>query len=60
MSDVINRHHFGQNTAAMWWPRPQLTQDAGWTYDEGELWLAASLGQLLLEQTQPRGERGGQ
>jgi AcrR family transcriptional regulator len=28
----------------------QLTQDAGWTYDEGELWLAASLGQLLLEQ----------
>jgi AcrR family transcriptional regulator len=26
----------------------QLTQDAGWSYDEGELWLAASLGQLLL------------
>jgi AcrR family transcriptional regulator len=26
----------------------QLTADAGWTYDEGEAWLAASLGQLLL------------
>jgi hypothetical protein len=26
----------------------QLTQGAGWSYDEGELWLAASLGQLLL------------
>ncbi|HXW78975.1 MAG TPA: helix-turn-helix domain-containing protein [Acidimicrobiales bacterium] len=31
----------------------QLTQDAGWSYDEGELWLAASLGQLLLNPTAP-------
>jgi AcrR family transcriptional regulator len=28
----------------------QLTQDAGWTFDEAEAWLSASLGQLLLEQ----------
>ena len=28
----------------------QLTQDAGWTFDEAEAWLSASLAQLLLEQ----------
>jgi AcrR family transcriptional regulator len=28
----------------------QLTQDAGWTFDEAEGWLSASLAQLLLEQ----------
>jgi AcrR family transcriptional regulator len=28
----------------------QLTQDARWTFDEAEAWLAASLAQLLLEQ----------
>jgi AcrR family transcriptional regulator len=27
----------------------QLTEGAGWTFDEGETWLANSLGQLLLE-----------
>lgn len=27
----------------------QLTQRAGWTFDEGEAWLTASLAQLLLE-----------
>jgi AcrR family transcriptional regulator len=32
----------------------QLTQDAGWSYDEGELWLAASLGQLLLKKAANR------
>jgi AcrR family transcriptional regulator len=28
----------------------QLTQDAGWTFDEAEAWLSASLAQLLLQQ----------
>src|SRR5579859_5322328 len=28
----------------------QLTQNAGWTFDEAEAWLSASLAQLLLEQ----------
>jgi AcrR family transcriptional regulator len=28
----------------------QLTQGAGWTFDEAEAWLSASLAQLLLEQ----------
>jgi AcrR family transcriptional regulator len=27
----------------------QLTQNAGWTFDEAETWLSASLAQLLLE-----------
>jgi AcrR family transcriptional regulator len=27
----------------------QLTQSAGWTFDEGEAWLTASLNQLLLK-----------
>jgi hypothetical protein len=27
----------------------QLTEGAGWTFDEAETWLATSLGQLLLE-----------
>jgi hypothetical protein len=26
----------------------QLTQDAGWTFDDTEAWLTASLAQLLL------------
>ena len=30
----------------------QLTQTAGWTYDETESWLTASLTQLLLEPSQ--------
>jgi hypothetical protein len=34
-------------SAANW---RQLTQQAGWTFDEAEAWLAASLAQLLLEQ----------
>ena len=28
----------------------QLTQNAGWTFDEAEAWLTASLAQLLLKQ----------
>jgi AcrR family transcriptional regulator len=28
----------------------QLTEGAGWTFDEGEAWLANSLGQLLLKE----------
>jgi AcrR family transcriptional regulator len=27
----------------------QLTEEAGWTFDEGEAWLANSLGELLLK-----------
>jgi AcrR family transcriptional regulator len=27
----------------------QLTEEAGWTFDEGEAWLANALGQLLLK-----------
>ncbi|MGA7420017.1 MAG: helix-turn-helix domain-containing protein [Acidimicrobiales bacterium] len=30
----------------------QLTQDAGWTFDEGEAWLAASVSELLLRRRQ--------
>jgi AcrR family transcriptional regulator len=38
---------FSMMTSAASWL--QLTQRAGWTFDESEAWLTASLAQLLLE-----------
>jgi hypothetical protein len=40
------RHVLDDDFAASW---RQLTQGAGWTFDKVEVWLAASLVQLLLE-----------
>lgn len=39
---------FSMMTSAASWR--QLTRGAGWTFDEGEAWLAASLAELLLSE----------
>jgi AcrR family transcriptional regulator len=40
---------FSMMTSPASWQR--LTESAGWTFDEGEAWLATSLGQLLLKRS---------